>query len=107
MINAICAAWEMLQSSARPGIKYWQDITQVVEMMEFNETRCINETELRDLRKQVLQTVKTATDDQGHKMFLVQGITDSANRRRTEITELVIKMNTRRTFRANPREESL
>ena len=87
----------MLQSNAKPEMNYWQDITQIVEMMEFNETRCSNEEEIRDLRKQVLQLVKTATNDQGQKMFLVQRIKDSGNSRQTEITEWVIKANATRT----------
>ena len=76
-------------------------------MMEFNETRCSNEEEIRELRKQALQTVKTATNDQGQKMFLVQGIKDSANRRQTEITEWVIKANTRRTYMKTPRGKNM
>ena len=96
MISAISAAWTRLQTRAGTAGKSGQDRTQVVEMMETNETRCYNEEEFRSLRKQVLQIVQTTYDDQGRKLFLVQGITDTRNRRRGEVTEWVIKLNARR-----------
>ena len=96
MISAIKDAWASLQTRAGTGGNYWQDIIQVVEMMETQETRCYNEEEFRNLRKQVLQIVQTTYDDQGRKMFLVQGITDTRNMRRAEVTEWGIKLNARR-----------
>ena len=65
MTAAIIAACLKLYTHAGTLAKYWQDVTQVVDMMETIETRCNNKEELRNMRKEVLKIAQTTTDEQG------------------------------------------